>query len=539
MSRLSRGCLRCRQRRVKCDQGRPSCQRCVKRNEICEGYRDDATIVFRYETEKVIKHANAAALVLPSTTSPRTSRRRSRSADNRSNSSRLSTALVDPSDLTEQESGSVELLQPFPWAKTVPAHLRPAPEDEAVDRFMDKYVIYPCNETSSSGFLEHLPGLFKDVNVEGRFALRWAVRAAAYADLSKAQDNTALASKAFHCYGMALSALGESLSAPGKVPDDYDLMTAVMLDIFEVGPRNHLTFFVENSTMKGAHAQGMAQILRLRGSDQIYNPRGWSLFRLAHHRIQKQQLAFNMKLLDGTAHWINQLNDDTPSARLEKDALRINQTCERARNLQEAIASGKLSIYEVLEMVHELVKLDEEVASWREKPEWSFKTLNVSDLPEFDPSVRPLTVTVQIHPDLWLAYEWNYHRTARSIGYQQLLNCLNTAMGSPDLDDLTRESLRVLIEQFTETIRLLADEVLSTVPQSLGDIDRLGRLHDHAAGPPRCRGIGSYLLLWPIKMIKGVQLSTTPEQKRSGQMVFERIREYTGMKSHLGPLSVI
>ena len=29
----------------------------------------------------------------------------------------------------------------------------------------------------------------------------------------------------------------------------------------------------------------MAQILRLRGPDQIYGARGWSLFRLSHHRL--------------------------------------------------------------------------------------------------------------------------------------------------------------------------------------------------------------------------------------------------------------
>lgn len=234
MSRFSRGCLRCRQRRVKCDEGKPSCQRCINRNEICEGYRDESTIVFRHETVKVIEHANAAAAATPSTGSSRKSRR-SRSTDNLS-----STTFADPSDLTEEEAASLDLPRAFPWMKTTPAHLRPAPEDEAVNRFMDKYVMCPCNETSSPGFLEHLPCLFQDVNVEGRFALRWAVRAAAYADLSKAQSNDALSSKAFHCYGMSLSALGESLSEVGKVPDDYDLMTAVMLDIFEVCSKRHL-----------------------------------------------------------------------------------------------------------------------------------------------------------------------------------------------------------------------------------------------------------------------------------------------------------
>jgi hypothetical protein len=35
----------------------------------------------------------------------------------------------------------------------------------------------------------------------------------------------------------------------------------------------------------GPHAEGMKQILRLRGNHQMYGARGWSLFRLSHHRV--------------------------------------------------------------------------------------------------------------------------------------------------------------------------------------------------------------------------------------------------------------
>ncbi|KAI1660718.1 hypothetical protein F4813DRAFT_348122 [Daldinia decipiens] len=532
MSHISRGCLRCRQRRVKCDEGRPACRRCVNRNEVCEGYRDDASIVFRHETKKVIERANAMA-ISPATTGSRSPRRRSQSIENGLYRPKSSTIFIDPSDLTAEEAAELKLPGRFPWTNAIPDHLRPTPEDDAINRFMDKYVLYPCNETSSPGFLEHLPSLFKDVNVEGRFALRWAVRAAAFADLSKAENSSALEAKAFHCYGLSLSALGESLKPVGKIPDDYDLMAVVMLDIFEA-------FFIDDPSMRGAHAQGMAQILRLRGSDQIYSPRGWSLFRLAHHRIQKQRLAFNMNPLDESDHWIGQLNDDMPFVRLEKDSLCISKTCERARALQDALADGSSSISEILDMVYELMKLDDEVASWRQKPEWSYKVLNVSDLPPFSPCIQPLTSTVQLHPDLWISYEWNYHRAARIIAHQQILKCLEAAMETLSPDDVANDILRFLIDQSTGTIRVLADEILSTVPQSFGDIDNLGRLHDdHKVGPPRCRGIGGYLLLWPIKILKGEQFATTPEQKHKGQIVFGRIRQYTGMKSHLGSLSII
>jgi len=94
--------------------------------------------------------------------------------------------------------------------------------------------MYPCNHGSTPGFLEHLPNLFKDCQVEGRFALRWAVRAAAYGDLANGQSSTEVESKALQCYGLALTALKEALADPAQAPDDYTLMTIVVLDLFEV-----------------------------------------------------------------------------------------------------------------------------------------------------------------------------------------------------------------------------------------------------------------------------------------------------------------
>lgn len=94
--------------------------------------------------------------------------------------------------------------------------------------------MYPCNNGSSPGFLEFLPSLFKDCQVEGRLALRWAVRAAAYGSLSNDPRNAEISSKALKCYGLALLALGEALKDQTQEPDDYVLMTVVVLDIFEV-----------------------------------------------------------------------------------------------------------------------------------------------------------------------------------------------------------------------------------------------------------------------------------------------------------------
>ncbi|CAH0054547.1 unnamed protein product [Clonostachys solani] len=215
MSHRSRGCLRCRQRR--CDQGRPSCQRCVTRSEPCVGYRDELDLCFQDQTQQTVQKIGLVSQQFNEKTCPipsRNHRARSRSLDRiKARPVQHHTALASPQ---LYGGGHNEELK-----------------DEAVSTFLDNYVLYPCNESSSPGFLEHLPGLFKEVNVSGRLALRWAVEAASLADHSCRKNDADSARKALQQYSQSLNALGKSLSKNGKEPDDYDLMTVVVLDIFE------------------------------------------------------------------------------------------------------------------------------------------------------------------------------------------------------------------------------------------------------------------------------------------------------------------
>ena len=187
--------------------------------------------MFQDETTKTTLKSQSGSSV--SSASPRSRHTRSRSVERLSPASTLDTS-------------SLQLPSAFPWLKSHPSSSSPALEDQAASVFMDRYVIYPCNSSSSPGFLEHLPGLFKEVNVEGRYALRWAVQAASYAELSREQGSEELAAKALECYGLALGALGKSLAEKEKTPDDHDLMTVVVLDIFEVSPGRVLGWLLSN-----------------------------------------------------------------------------------------------------------------------------------------------------------------------------------------------------------------------------------------------------------------------------------------------------
>ncbi|OCL03253.1 hypothetical protein AOQ84DRAFT_419804 [Glonium stellatum] len=532
MSRLSRGCLGCRTRRIKCDESRPSCKQCVQRSEPCTGYRDEASLIFRYENDKVARVSVRR----------RTS---ARSSSKRNGSSQVSLtpqtpqeiiSVEDPYSLSAADISGLNLSTPFPWAKTVPATSVPAIEDQAVSRFFEKYVMYPCNHGSSPGFLEHLPSLFDEARVEGRKALRWAVRAAAYGSLSNDQNSMTLSRKALQCYGLALSALAEALSDSSAPPDDSSLMTIVVLDLFEVTCQ---AVHLQDSVSIGSHAQGMAQVLRLRGPNQIYGARGWSLFRLSHHRLQRQQLGFKQDPLPESEAWLESLSDDLPYVRIEKDNFKISQICERARSLLKAINDTDLSVVQTLDMVQQIRELDQATTTWRQSPGWAFKTLHSSEITQDVEILPKFPDFVQLHHDVWIAYEWNYHRISRIILHEHLLECLERLEGSSASND---ESILVLIYPYQETstaiIRDLADEILSTVPQSLGDIDCEGNILNASTGSSICKGVGGYFLLWPIRTIKKTRSATT-SQKALAQGVFERIRECTGMKTALGKASDI
>lgn len=216
----------------------------------------------------------------------------------------------------------------------------------------------------------------------------------------------------------------------------------------------------------------------------------------------------------------------------------VSELCQRAQRLLDSLDSDELRYSQLMDVVEEMLHLDQEATQWRQKPEWSFRTLQRSDLQGVEELSSRLPDMVELHPDIWLAYEWNYHRTARIILHQRLLACLERAssIAAQRPCDSTKDIL-TLKEMSISTIYNLTEGILASVPQSLGDINAVGYCLPPDAA--RCQAVGAYLLLWPIKIIKGPQSMASQSQKWAAEEIFERIRNCTGMKSALGTLFLV
>jgi hypothetical protein len=237
--------------------------------------------------------------------------------------------------------------------------------------------------------------------------------------------------------------------------------------------------------------------------------------------------------------WLELLNDESPEVKIEKENQEITDTCARARKLLEEISKSQLPIENILEILQETYNLDQTAVSWRKGRNWTFKTIHRSELSvlQNSPTIQTLPEVIQLHKDPWIAYEWNYHRTARILTHEHLLRCIDRLLCKGSLEDYAQNQLEGLQRKSKAIVQGLAAEILSTVPQSFGDIDHNGNIRDGNA-PLRSQGVGAYFLLWPMKIIKRTK-TVTKEQQNTAQLVFDRIRERTGMKSILGDLSCI
>ena len=236
--------------------------------------------------------------------------------------------------------------------------------------------------------------------------------------------------------------------------------------------------------------------------------------------------------------WLDSLDANVPSVRTEKENCQVHKICERARTLLESIDDIHMPIEQTLNSIKEIRDHERTTTTWRQGPNWNYKVIHRSEISQDRCRASSFPQYVQIHRDSWVAYEWNYHRTGRIILHRHLLQCLDRLQSSCPVSQGFSSDVRSIKKASLYDIRVLVDDVLSTVPQSLGDIDHGGNLLDDSPGSPVRRSIGGYLLLWPIKILKSLDYATT-EQRSAAQVVFERIRECTGMKTSLGELSSI
>ncbi|KAH7359390.1 hypothetical protein B0T11DRAFT_286256 [Plectosphaerella cucumerina] len=216
--RPSRGCTSCKERKVKCDEQKPSCSRCIRLKITCAGYADSWTLSLRQQD------AHVAELV----------RRRVQKAQRR--------RAEDPNPV-------VQTLQISPEASSLP-------------RFFHDY----CSRSGIT-FLECLADSYSSGSGS---CLPYAIDATALASLSRQQHQTDLMADARTSYGKAITGLREAIHQQSLVKDDSVLITLFVLGMFQT-VADEFSFQKSPTSEPGCqpHAQGALALLRYRAEHRL------------------------------------------------------------------------------------------------------------------------------------------------------------------------------------------------------------------------------------------------------------------------------
>ncbi|KAJ5729366.1 uncharacterized protein N7483_003874 [Penicillium malachiteum] len=488
----STGCHLCRKRKIKCDEARPGCRNCTIYGRPCPGYRPTSDSVFRNETTKVERQVKKSIVPDPTSASLTVSQKSESPGtldhyNGNSSMSNNSLSLINIADAS--------------W------------EERAICYFFDQFISPPDKE-SGMGHLDYLPGLYSRIrqHKSASSSLPWALEATALMTLANVSQAPQLIIQARRGYGRALSTLRRALASPTEALKDETFASVVLLSLFEdvTGERNGLF---------SSHTAGFEFLMKLRGESQLNNSQGRNMFSFAYAHTYVEILAlgdkprvdmdFIIDQFNGTVDPVERLMLATSKIRKVFLAMQTSSSPPDITTVQEWIAAGE--------------ECEREVSQW---------SLHLPDhwlpLIVYSNQGEPLIT----YNSIAYCVVWNYHRAARVMIQQLLLN-LNHTLSA--ILSKTKEPNGPLIEKaaLDETkLRAVIQEMTADVSRSLqfamADVDTLGRptVSSEARNPSRAGHV--YGLLWPLWYIVSCGMPT-PDQVKLICTVLHRIGHTHGI----------
>lgn len=236
----SKGCGECRSRKIRCDQARPTCSQCVKGNRVCPGYRDELSLMFRDESQQVVRKAKTGATPA-SRRARKTTHRAAASTSSRSSPQSVSegpgpgSISADVADDTSSDlqlsPSSVQQLTPQSPDIDFPPSYQ-FTKDEAVCFFLHFHSWPGVFRMSEGPASPELYSLSRGSPSER--ALNACIISVGTAMLSRLRQSAQLKIAAEKEYGHALGLLNSAVADEEEAKSNPTLAAVLLLAIFEV-----------------------------------------------------------------------------------------------------------------------------------------------------------------------------------------------------------------------------------------------------------------------------------------------------------------
>ncbi|KAI9162838.1 Cytochrome P450 monooxygenase ALT8 [Paramyrothecium foliicola] len=483
--RFSSGCFRCRKRKVKCDEAKPSCQRCAVYGQPCPGYTDQFHFRYRNNSSKGYS-GDLACSSSPDRPKP-------------------------PAQEPMQDENNSDSIVVKATRTTVPLQIDQRQDEVSLSYFVNRFVS-PVAIDGFPGHLNFIPALF-DHTHHGLLetATLCVAQMAAY---NQSKDNRFRVTS-YQNYGKTIRGLQKAITQDEEAKADRILATVLLLCIFK-------DMSGESFGDASEHAAGIYYLLDIRGIEQLATSTGvelliFSLMRLHVYAFLHNDDRYND--VSGATTLLGQFDPLVHGMAIMSHILRLRGTIladlaakKKGGSLEddgiETIADKRTEL-----IFQEWLEALQELDSWHaEAPKYWERNFQDRTAPPalgqvategryYDPETACTTILLRSARLVLLSSMFNYFGQVHTIGgVDEFLGALS--------DD----------------IRLTIDDMLGCVPYAMNDAKDGKQLeslpHDGAA---------ALVILHSVREMSRSGFAT-PTQMRTAQNVLGRIYETIGLQ---------
>ncbi|KAF7896748.1 uncharacterized protein EAF01_009151 [Botrytis porri] len=461
----SKACAECRLRRTKCDTLTPSCSQCIRAGRNCTGYRTEADMMFRDQTQHYANKRgteNDTRLVV--------SKKRTKASNDASESS------LD-SQLTCQST-----MQLATQIKTLTPGLPTSSAEQATCYFFRNYVL---EDNSTSGSFQYLHEIY-DKELIGP-ALTDSIECLGMVGLANFWKVAEFQVHANKKYNSALRLVSSRLRNEDEARADQTLVAVILLGLYEIntctGPQSMKSWT--------KHVIGASSLMQLKGKQCLETPIGRHIF--AHLRTQiitnciQRHVSIPSFIRDWSTYALQfQSPNDAHATTLSEQVMEFG-------NLRATMSSFH-DYRNAEKVIKAALVIDSKLVEWAFTCPLEcmfYKTLTLRQR-----SDGVFSDHYHIYDSIWAAALWNHYRCVRilinEVVYVQLTHLRNIQPELFDLDLRNPIFSDSQLEISTTAVIQLSHDICASVPFMLGYTEG-GEVTLNSA-----KAVSGNLLLWPL-----------------------------------------
>ncbi|KAH8761144.1 hypothetical protein F5883DRAFT_679014 [Diaporthe sp. PMI_573] len=429
----SRGCVTCRQRRVKCDETKPFCRACLRLGLECAGY-ERPRLKFKDETVRYLGK--------------------------------------EPAQVTRVSNRNQQLTKTIPDTNTIllsPSH---SPQDLAVPFFLTYVTDVGRSVESTRGFLEFVrPVLASETPSSALFAAVNAVAVKVWTTMGHDHISDSLSTQLL---GQALVRLRQAINNPEERARDATVLAALVLQM-------HDTLSAVSGQVKahGVHRDGALALLSQR-DDNCHGSKyhAYLVGNLLHSRVSRSVRTCNA-LSSTELKWLKTqvipVLPMNPSSLLDIIGVDIAGLQHDFCNPSLALHARPSRLQELRERVQ---RLDAELQKWLESMPPLWYPRRMQSRKDIDPSIETYHGACDIYPSIQIVNIWNTWRIYRLI-IERAKSRLTKPL-TPSWNDPSNTRVDIHSGDVTREVQQLVDSTCYSIPFYLGNCTRPGILANMA-----------------------------------------------------------